>query len=138
MADLTVSEAIERLRKERDEDLRIMENAKIDAQRKEAAISVLQRMVSADDGTTVSLPDETPPLLGIAAVRAVIREEPNRVWTPREVHTVLEDRGWLSHEAQHPVAGTEAAVARLLRKGDIVRVGRGRYRWAGQEALSEN
>ena len=67
-------------------------------------------------------------LRGIAAVRTVMQENPERVWKAREVHDVLEQRGWISPGAQHPMRGTEAAINRLIKRGELDRIRPGRYR----------
>jgi chromosome segregation ATPase len=70
-------------------------------------------------------------LRGIEAVRAVLEEEPDRVWRPKDVHAVLQDRGWLSG-AKSGIALTEGAINRLWKKTEEVeRVAKGRYRWKG-------
>ena len=65
---------------------------------------------------------------GIAAVRLVMLEHPDRIWKARDIHAQLEQRGWISPGAQHPLRGTEAAVNRLWKRGEIDRVDAGRYR----------
>ncbi len=67
------------------------------------------------------------PLSGVAAIRALLREDPSRVWSAGEVHAELEQRTWVSRSARHRLQGTEAAVSRLVRRGELVRVRRGRY-----------
>jgi hypothetical protein len=66
---------------------------------------------------------------GIDAVRALLQEEPDREWRPREVHQILRDRGWISG-AKSGAAITESALNRLWRRTDEVeRTRPGRYRW---------
>jgi hypothetical protein len=65
---------------------------------------------------------------GMAAVLQVMVEEPTRLWRAKEVHAVLRQRSWVSPRAKHPERGTDAAISRLLARGDIQRVERGRYR----------
>jgi hypothetical protein len=70
---------------------------------------------------------------GIAAVRRVMSEAGGRVWRPREVHEVLEKRGWVSPHAQHPVNGTENSINRLWKRGEVEKLGPGRYRYRRRE-----
>lgn len=67
-------------------------------------------------------------VFGVAAIRRVLREAPNRVWSAGELHLELEQRGWVSRTARHRLQGTEAAVSRLVRSGELERIERGRYR----------
>jgi hypothetical protein len=73
--------------------------------------------------------DHSDDLRGIAAVRTVMGESPTRTWKARDVHRILEQRGWISPEAKHPLRGTEAAINRLWRAEEIERIGPGRYRY---------
>jgi hypothetical protein len=66
-------------------------------------------------------------LRGGEAALTVMREQ-DRQWTARQVHEELERRGWVSPDARHPLRGTEAAINRLWRAGEIEKLGRGRYR----------
>ena len=70
----------------------------------------------------------TPGPRGIAAVRRVMLEHPARIWRAKEIHAELERNGWISAVAQHPLRGTEAAINRLWKRGEVDRVGAGRYR----------
>ncbi len=67
-------------------------------------------------------------LRGIAAVRQVMSER-DQVWSAKEIHSVLESRGWLSPDAKHPLRGTEAAINWLWHAGEITKVSSGRYRF---------
>jgi hypothetical protein len=73
-------------------------------------------------------PSSDGALVGIAAVRRVMMEQPDKIWRARDVHEELERRGWVSDRASHPLRGTEAAINRLWRRGQIERVRTGRYR----------
>jgi len=64
---------------------------------------------------------------GVGAIRALVSEEPTRVWNARDIQTCLEQRGWVSSGAQHRRQGIEAAISRLVRGGELQRVARGRY-----------
>jgi hypothetical protein len=87
--------------------------------------------VRAPLGGRVAVP---PRLTGIAAVRAVLQEEPQREWRPRDVHGILRERGWVSG-AKSGVALTESALNRLWRQtGEVERPQPGRYRWKGDPA----
>ncbi|MFN8224593.1 MAG: hypothetical protein U0R50_15245 [Gaiellales bacterium] len=65
---------------------------------------------------------------GISAIREVIAEEPERVWTAADVHARLQERGWISPTARYTRQGIEAAISRLVRAGELDRIARGRYR----------
>lgn len=67
-------------------------------------------------------------VFGVAAIRRVLSEAPDRVWSAGELHLELERRGWVSRTARHRLQGTEAAVSRLVRSGELERIERGRYR----------
>lgn len=82
--------------------------------------------VSAPQPTLAELNGSGP--RGIAAVRRVVLEGRERVWKARDVHAVLEQRGWLSSGAKHPLRGTEAAINRLVHRGELERTRPGRYR----------
>jgi hypothetical protein len=74
---------------------------------------------------------------GMEAVRRVMREVGGDL-NAREVHAHLENRGWVSPEAKFPLRGTEAAINRLYRMGELERVSRGRYRykWPASQQLA--
>lgn len=95
----------------------------------------LERIIEGIKGLAPEAVIETPPasengtsLRGIAAIRAVVSEHPERIWTARDVHNVLEQREWLSPHAQHPLRGTEAAINRLITRGELERLRPGRYK----------
>jgi hypothetical protein len=100
----------------------------------------IERIIEGIEGLTGPTPSPGPPLFdetsengadkprGIGAVRRVMRESPSRVWRAKDVHRVLEQRGWLSPEAKFPLRGTEAAINRLWKAKELDRVGSGRYR----------
>jgi hypothetical protein len=72
------------------------------------------------------------PPTGIAAIRAVLREQPEREWRARHVHKILVERGWVSG-AKSGVVLTENALNRMWRKtGELERVRPGWYRWRGE------
>jgi hypothetical protein len=79
---------------------------------------------------------DTGGLRGIAAVRSVMRSDPSRVWRARDVHEIME----ISPGAQHPLRGTEAAINRLMHRGELVKLDAGRYRWnsSGEELLPQD
>ncbi|MFN0181191.1 MAG: hypothetical protein ACKVZ0_20485 [Gemmatimonadales bacterium] len=64
---------------------------------------------------------------GVQAIREVLLRAPARVWSAAEIHACLEQRGWISPSAQYPLQGTEAVISRLVRRGELRRVSRGRY-----------
>jgi hypothetical protein len=69
---------------------------------------------------------ETP--TGMRAVRIVMAEDPERAWSPGSIFAVLGDRGWLSPNAREPRRGVESCLSRLFARGEIERLGPGRYR----------
>lgn len=73
-----------------------------------------------------------PPLRGVAAIRAVVDAEPERIWSAAAIQEKLEAKGWVSPDAVHRRQGIEAAISRLVRGGELRRVERGRYLLAGQ------
>lgn len=64
---------------------------------------------------------------GVQAIREVLFLAPARVWSAAEIHACLEQHGWISPSAQYPLQGTEAVISRLVRRGELRRVSRGRY-----------
>lgn len=140
LENLTLRQAVTALRERIARNRLVEETARQERERDEAALSTLEHLVGPGGGNGSVAPpseavttDDRPQLLGLAAVREVMRDDQARVWTPRVIHEVLESRGWVSGEAKHPRAGTESAIARLLSKGEIVKVARGRYRWSDGE-----
>ena len=73
---------------------------------------------------------------GVGAIRRVLHESPSRVWSAGLLHLELEARGWVSPTARHRLQGTEAALSRLVRSGELERVQRGRYRLSPGGAAS--
>lgn len=71
---------------------------------------------------------------GVYAIRRLLTESPSRVWSAGSLHAELEARGWLSPTARHRLQGTEAAISRLVRKGELERLDRGRYRLSDSAA----
>jgi hypothetical protein len=69
-------------------------------------------------------------LRGVAAVRAVLQEDPAREWRPRDLHAELGARGWQSRTGGE-AAVTQAALHRLLTRGEVDRTAPGLYRWKG-------
>lgn len=80
----------------------------------------------------------TPGHRGIGAVRRVMLEHPTRTWKAKEIHAELERRGWISPGAGHPLRGTEAAINRLWKRGELDRVDAGRYRVTDQIRRDED
>jgi hypothetical protein len=76
-------------------------------------------------------------LRGIAAVRRVVHEQPGRVWRPRDVHAILEERGWVSPGSQAPIRGTEVAMHRMATRGELEKVGRGQFRIPPHEEVGQ-
>ena len=70
---------------------------------------------------------ETTAPTGVAAIRALVLVEPERVWSAGDIQACLEERGWVSDGAKHRRQGIEAAISRLVRAGELQRVARGRY-----------
>ena len=133
---------VERLPELRQEAQRLREQAEVSSKRASGIEKIIEGVEavsglkpespaeSALEATAVS-PDGGP-LLGIAAVRAVMREHPGRVWSASEVHHALEERGWSSPNVKKPIANTESAIWRLHEKGEIKRIEKGRYEYVGK------
>lgn len=140
LENMTVREAAGVLRERVERNRFVEENARREREQDEGALFALEAILSGISSTTEERSEpasERPQLLGLAAVREVIRANPGHEWSPREVHAVLEQKGWLSGNATRPVEGTASAINRLLAKGELSKVSRGRYRWrTGQEALT--
>lgn len=73
---------------------------------------------------------------GVQAIRRLFEEDPTRVWSAGDVHEALETRRWISTTTKHPRQGVEATISRLVRRGEVERLGRGRYRAAGSPTSS--
>lgn len=93
---------------------------------------------SAPEPEVVKDTNGTGSLRGIGAVRKVMLEHPERAWAARDIHTVMESRQWISPKAQHPLRGTEAAINRLMHRGEIEKVRPGRYRVTDQMRRDED
>jgi succinoglycan biosynthesis transport protein ExoP len=105
----------------------------LERRREEAATVLAPSAPAAANGSPPTA--STGRLVGIAAVRAVMREQPDRAWNARDVHSVLEERRWLSPTAQRPLRGTEAAINRLMKRGELIKISPGRYKLADQAPL---
>jgi hypothetical protein len=146
---LTVQELVAKLRADAARERKREAQARKAAERAEAAVEAIQSVTGfiltgveeaspdsqaaplepSPDALFAQNGDDTP--LGEAAVLRVMSEHAEQVWTPREVHRVLEARGWLNPEAVTPRAGTEAAINRLVKKQKLARLGRGEYAYLG-------
>ncbi len=71
------------------------------------------------------------PMKGIPAIRKVMREELDRIWTAREIFDVMRKRGWVSTTARNPFHGVQSGLARMAEHGEVERVDYGQYRYAG-------
>jgi hypothetical protein len=109
----------------------------------DARVAFLQQTIDGIEGLIGPEPDRGPSLPGLAeeepastngqpygtrAIRMVLAERPDRTWKAKDIHGVLEQRGWLSPNAQHTLRGVEAAINRMWRTDELERVGPGRYR----------
>jgi hypothetical protein len=151
---LTVEELIAKLRADAARERKREAQARRAAERAETAIEAIQAVTGfvLTDSIESDEPDHIADLresaratvaavfgpngekpLGEAAVLRVVREAPDTLWTPREIHRLLEARGWINPEAAEPRAGTEAAIGRLVKKGQLARRGRGEYLYVGGE-----
>lgn len=83
-----------------------------------------------DDGTDIHL-------TGIAAVREVMGENLGRPLRASDVHSVLQQRGWISPSNQAPIRSTEVALHRMARRGEIDKVDRGVFVMRGKRATSD-
>jgi hypothetical protein len=128
LRELTVAELIAKLRNDIARNRRIETEARAAAERDERGLTVLEGLVGEQPGVQAgqtTLPAVEPPPAssngtsprGEAAVRQVMEKTPDKVWASSgEVHAALEAHGWVSPEAKHPKAGTEAALKRLVKK----------------------
>jgi hypothetical protein len=144
LENMTVREAVGVLRERVEHNRFVEETARREREQDEAALAALEPMLSGTAAPTHESdgqPPAEPQLRGLAAVREVMRAKPKYAWSPREVHDILETKGWVSDKATRPVEGTASAINRLLAKKEIVKVARGRYLWRGEaerEALTES
>ncbi len=125
----------------RGEAARLREEEALARRRAENLERIIEGVEGLMDRTTVSAGSEVAPTethtpgdgpRGIAAVRRVMLEHPARIWKAKEIHAELERQGWISPAAQHPLRGTEAAINRLWKRGEVDRVDAGRYRTTDQ------
>jgi hypothetical protein len=148
LQSVPVGELLERWRGEAAEHRKVEANARDAAERKERAVAALEEALGIEHGPTVAerkresigraLRTADPELRGIAAVRAAIAQDPVRAWKAREIHDLLVENGWINRNAGHPLRGTEAAISRLVNKGELERVGRGEYRLRGLGVIPED
>ena len=54
-----------------------------------------------------------------------MQENLGRPMRSRDVHKILEDRGWVSESNQTPIRSTEVALHRMARRGEVERLDRG-------------
>jgi len=120
--ELTVNELLAKLHADSARNRRIEAEARDEAERAERAITALEQTVLVE---TAAANGSEP--RGEAAVIRVLSEDSDRLWRAAEVHSVLEERGWISPEVKHPRAGTDAALNRLVRKGVLSRRADGHY-----------
>lgn len=129
--ELTVSELLVKLRADVVRNRKIEMEAHQEAQRAERAIAALESVVGEsvqDQVEQTTIEAEAQPQAtngdgprGEAAVLAILKEQPRRGWMAADVHAALEARGWISPQAKHPRAGTDAALNRLVNKGVLRR-----------------
>lgn len=143
LRDLTLEQLLARLRAEVTQERAKQQQARQAAERAEAAIRALEALVRDDEPASKGqavlemeavLPAPNGSLdrpLGEDAVLRVVAEEPNRVWSPAEIHAVIEARTWRNPDAEQPRAGTDAAISRLVKKRKLEKLGRARYRHIG-------
>jgi len=112
--------------------------------RTDARVAYLQQTIEGIEGLIGPEPERGPSLPGLAeeepattngqppygtqAIRMVLGESPGRTWKAKEIYGILEQRGWLSPSAQHPLRGVEAAINRMWRTKELARVSPGQYR----------
>ena len=141
LKNLTVEELLTRYRAEVADHREREAEERRAAERKERVIEALeealgvQRLFDPEEARNERLGRAIrmtkPEVRGIAAVRAAISTDPARTWKPREIHEIMVNNGWINEDAEHPLRGTEAAISRLVAKGELTRVGRGAYRLTG-------
>lgn len=98
----------------------------------ETIIRAVRRLTPSVAGDRESDASSPPHPEGMAAVIEVMTEQPDRLWRAKDLTEILRQRGWLSTTAKYPERGVDTAIARLLGRGDIERVERGRYRVTGR------
>jgi hypothetical protein len=133
-SDLTVEQLVTRLKSTVERNRRLEVEARESAEQAEQALAAIEALtgplpISGDlpaELARSSRNGSSP--RGTAAVLRVVEAEPNRVWKPAEIHRELVGKGWISPEAKHPKAGTDAAISRLLKRGKLRRLGPGQYK----------
>jgi hypothetical protein len=75
-----------------------------------------------------ALPRSKP--VGLNAIRAVLKEDPDRVWSAGDLHQLLESRGWVTGAARNALHGTRTGLYRLWQNGEVEKMDTGRYRLA--------
>jgi hypothetical protein len=143
--ELTVTEAMAKLRADATRNRRIESEARAEAEQAERALTALEAVVGkpsvAEGQTTMEPADAEAPSKGDeprgeAAVQRVMAENPDGFWTAAEVHAALDARGWISPGAKHPRAGTDAALGRLVKKR-IISKNAGVYHYMGGPTQTE-
>jgi hypothetical protein len=141
LGQLTLAELVDQLRSNIVRNTQIQQQATDELERDRRALNVLREILGENDATLgqmpLSNPDPQPVSVngdsprGERAVLLVMSERRDGFWSPSEIHAELEDRGWISPEARHPKAGTEAALSRLVKKGTVSR-NAGVYQYLGE------
>src|SRR5947209_4437795 len=146
LSELTVNELLAKLHADAARSRRIEAESRADAERAEQAIAALEAVVGepvqSQVEATMEIAIETQAAngdgpRGEAAVLAVLDERPRRAWKAADVHAALVERGWISPQAKHPRAGTDAALNRLVRKG-VLRRGDGRRYFIPREVSAQD
>jgi hypothetical protein len=89
--------------------------------------------VLATNGREVSLPALSA---GIDGARVVLSGAPGRDWSASEVRDELAARG-VAFTSRNPVATITAALHRLVARGVVHQVARGRFQWGPEKSNEE-
>jgi aminopeptidase N len=130
--EITVGQLIDNLRAAVARNRRIEIEAREQAERDERALLALEAVMGEQPSeqveqtsleTVEASPNGDGPR-GEAAVRRIMENMPMTRMTGSEIHAEIVKNSWFNPDAKHKRAGTDAAVARLVRKGVLVREGR--------------
>ena len=132
---MTVEQLIERLRLNIADNLRAQAEASGRIERDQQALVALEGLLGmkprllADSEASALVKEHDKPR-GEEAIRLLLGQNLGGFWSSDDIHATLELRGWISTEAKHPRAATEAALARLVKKG-VLSKNAGVYHYMG-------
>jgi hypothetical protein len=88
------------------------------------------------DAAAISQNDGAERLSGIPAIRKVMREDPQRIWTAKEMFEELSARDWTSKTSKKPKHSVETGMGRMSDTDEIHRVSTGRFRYGPQPRVT--